>query len=335
MLKDLLGDLLFTTNAVMPIVAMVAVGYFLKKLKIITTGGAKEMNKLVFKLFLPVLLFLNVYNIESFAGIDFWYVGFVCIVVVLVFCLALFSVRFVTDDPRKKGAWVQATFRSNYALIGIPLATSIFGASGSALATILSAFTIPLFNILAVIALSIYSDEENKKPNVKEIALDIIKNPLIDAIALGAAMLLVRALFVEWGIDFRISSEKSLQWFYSALTQISKVATPLALIVLGANFEFSAIPSMKKEIISGVAVRCVVTPIIGLSLAFLIGGFSGAEFAAFVSVFGTSVAVSTVPMAQEMDSDAELAGQLVVWTTVISALTLFVFIYALRAIGIF
>lgn len=331
----MLNDLLFTINAVMPIVAMVAVGYFLKKLNIITQSGAKEMNKLVFKLFLPVLLFLNVYNIESFSGIDFWYIGFVCIVVVLVFFLALLLVGFITKDPKKKGAWVQATFRSNYALIGIPLATSIFGASGSALATLLSAFTIPLFNILAVIALGMYSDGEEKKADVKTIVLDIVKNPLIDAIALGGVALLIRALFTNLGIDFRISTAESLKWLYSAASQISKVATPLALIVLGANFEFSAIPSMKKEIISGVVARCVITPIIGLSLAFLIGGFSGAEFAAFVSVFGTSVAVSTVPMAQEMDSDAELAGQLVVWTTVISAITLFVFIYALRIIGIF
>ncbi len=334
MLKELLQDLLFTTNAVMPIVAMVAVGYFLKKLNIITPGGAKEMNKLVFKLFLPVLLFLNVYNIESVSGIRFGYILFVCIVVLLIFFLATFTVGFVTNDPRKKGAWVQASFRSNYALIGIPLATSIYGATGSALATLLSAFTIPLFNVLAVIALSIYSDEK-KKTDVKKIILDIVKNPLIDAIALGVIALLVRALFVECGINFRISTCEPLKWLYSAITQISKVATPLALIVLGANFEFSAIPAMKKEIVSAVTVRCVVSPVIGLLLAFLVGGFSGAEFAAFVSVFGTSVAVSTVPMAQEMDSDAELAGQLVVWTTVISAITLFVFIYLLRVVGIF
>jgi len=333
----MLDDLLFTTNAVMPIVAMVAVGYFLKKLNIITRSGAKEMNKLVFKLFLPVLLFLNVYNIESVSGIGFGYVGYVCAVVLLIFFAALLCVGFVTGDPRKKGAWVQVTFRSNYALIGIPLATSIAAETGSALATILSAFTIPLFNILAVIAMSMYSGGEKRKPSVKKIILDIIKNPLIDAIALGGVALLIRAILANSGIDFRLLDPNSdyLKWLSSAVTQISKVATPLALIVLGANFEFSAIPSMKKEIITGVLARCVIAPIIGLSIAFIIGGFSAAEFAAFVSVFGTSVAVSTVPMAQEMDADAELAGQLVVWTTVISAITLFIFIYVLRIIGIF
>lgn len=331
----MLDDLLFTTNAVMPIIAMVIVGYFLKKIKIITPLGAKEMNKLVFKLFLPTLLFFNVYKIKKISGIGFWYIGFVGIVVVAVFFAALLCVGFITNVPRKKGAWVQATFRSNYALIGIPLATSIANETGSALATLLSAFTIPLFNVLAVIAMSIYSGDK-KKTDVKKMLLDIITNPLIDAIALGGVALLVRYLLLRSGIDFKLLDPNSqyLGWLHSVVTQVANVATPLALIVLGANFEFSSVPGMKKEIISGVLARCVISPIIGLSLALLIGGFTSAEFAAFVSVFGTSVAVSTVPMAQEMDSDAELAGQLVVWTTVISAVTLFVFIYVMKAFGI-
>ena len=106
---SMLDDLLFTTNAVMPIVAMVAVGYFLKRLNIITRSGAKEMNKLVFKLFLPILLFLNVYNIESVSDISFWYIGYVFAIVVLIFFAALFTVGLITKDSRKKGAWVQAT----------------------------------------------------------------------------------------------------------------------------------------------------------------------------------------------------------------------------------
>ena len=100
----MLDDLLFTTNAVMPIVAMVAIGYFLKRLKIISVAGAKEMNKLVFKLFLPVLLFFNVYKIESSHGINLWYIGFVAVVVLLIFGIAALTVGFITDDEKKKGA---------------------------------------------------------------------------------------------------------------------------------------------------------------------------------------------------------------------------------------
>ncbi|MBQ9071050.1 MAG: AEC family transporter [Clostridia bacterium] len=328
----MLDDLLFTLNAVAPIIAMVLIGYVLKRLKFITPFGAKEMNKLVFKLFLPALLFFNVYNIKSFESVNFRYILFVCVIVLLIFGLGIVAAVLTTDNKKRRGAIAQAAFRSNYALIGIPLATSVFGDEGSAYATLLSAFSIPLFNVLAVIILSVFGGGEKRKVNVKKIILGIVKNPLIDAIALGVVALLVRGAFVKYGVSFRLLDITPL---YKVLSQVSAVATPLALIVLGANFEFSAIPGMKREIAVGVIMRCVVAPIVGLSIAYLLGGFSGAEFAVFVSVFGTSVAVSSAPMAQEMDSDATLAGQLVVWTTVISAFTLFVFIYLLRVIGIF
>ncbi len=328
----MLEDLLFTTNAVAPIIAMALIGYYLKRIKIITPSGAKEMNKLVFKLFLPVLLFFNIYNIESFSAIRFGYIVFVCVMVLVVFAIGFVAAVLITKDEKKRGALAQASFRSNYAIIGIPLATSVFGSEGGALATLLSAFTIPLFNILAVVVLSIFGQTSKKRVDVKKIALEIASNPLINAILLGVIAVLIRGWLAGAGVNVSAAEATPI---YKIVSQLSSVATPLALIVLGANFEFSKISGMKREIISGVLLRCVIAPLIALSMAFIIGGFSGAEYAAFIAVFGTAVAVSSVPMAQEMNSDSVLAGQLVIWTTVVSAFTLFVYIYILRAIGIF
>ena len=327
-----MSDLLFTLNAVLPIVLLVALGYALKKMKLITLAGAKEMNKLVFRVFLPVTLFLNVYNIESVGSIKLGYILFVCVIVLIVFFAAMIAFGLMFDDKKRIGALVQASFRSNYALIGIPLATAIFDTEGGIYATLLSAFTIPLYNVLAVIVLSIFGGERAERVSVKKIALGVVKNPLIIGIALGGIALAVRALFVNTGVDFRLTDITPV---YKILGQLSAVSTPLALVALGANFEFSAVPGMKREIFAGTFTKCVVTPVIGLAAALLLGCFENAHFAAFVSVFGTSVAVSSVPMAQEMDSDYELAGQLVVWTTAVSAFTLFVFIYILRVMGIF
>ena len=327
-----MSDLLFTLNAVLPIIMLVALGYGLKRMKFITAGGAKEMNKLVFRIFLPSMLFMNIYGIKSISEIKFGYVFYVCLIVLLIFFAGLLSFGFITKDRKRIGALMQAAFRSNYALIGIPLATAVFGNEGGAYATLLSAFSIPLFNILAVIALSIYGSENSESVSIKKISLGIVKNPLIVSIAVGGAVLAVRALFVRWGIEFRLSDITPL---YKILDQLAAVATPLALIVLGSNFEFSSIPGMKKEIIAGTLARCVVTPLLGVGLALILGIFENVHFAVFVAVFGTSMAVSSVPMAQEMDSDSELTGQLVVWTTIISAFTLFVFIYILRVLGVF
>ena len=200
-------------------------------------------------------------------------------------------------------------------------------------ATLLSAIMVPVFNMLAVIGLSIFNTN-GEKPNFKKVLLGIAKNPLILSIFAGLASLGIRAIFVNYGITFRLSNIPAI---HTTLKYLSNIATPLALLVLGAQFEFSAIPSLKREIISGVILRSVVVPVLGIGVAYLAFRhvFSGAQFAALVAVFCTPVAVSSVPMAQEMGADAELAGQLVVFTTVTSALTVFIASFLLKAGGIF
>ena len=172
-----MGDLLFAVNATAPIVIMVAIGYFLKKIGMLEENVARALNKLVFRLFLPVMLFLNIYKIESFSDLDFGFVWYAVLLTVLLFGIASAAVVLFTRDNAKRGALLQSVFRGNYALVGIPLATSLFGEEGAIAASLLSAFIIPVFNVLAVVGLCIFSSD--KKPSVKKILLGIIKNPLI------------------------------------------------------------------------------------------------------------------------------------------------------------
>jgi predicted permease len=138
----------------------------------------------------------------------------------------------------------------------------------------------------------------------------------------------------HFGIDFMITDIEPIG---KTLSYLSSLATPLALLVLGAQFEFSAIGSMKKEIITGTLMRCLIVPLLGLGGAYLLfrDVFSGAHFAAFVAMYTTPVAVSSVPMAQEMGGDSALAGQLVVFTTLFSSLTIFFASYLLKMAGVF
>ena len=329
----IMESFLFALNSVMPIILTVAVGYFLKKAGLMTPEFTKMANKLVFRVFLPVMLFLNVYSIESIADISFGFVLYAATAVLIIFALATAAVVLVTDKSERRGALLQGSFRSNYALIGIPLATSLFGAEGAQIATVLSAILVPVFNILAVISLSIYSKKDGGG-KLKRVLLGIAKNPLIIGICIGLLTLGIRALFVRIGFSFRLSSVGAV---FGALKYLSNLATPLALLCLGAQFEFSAITEMKKEIIFGTLVRCVVVPALGIGGAYLLfkDVFSGAHFAAFVAAFGTPVAVSSVPMAQEMGADHSLAGQLVVWTTILSAFTVFITSFILKSIGVF
>ena len=251
----------------------------------------------------------------------------------MIFLLAIPSVMLLTKKKKCRGALLQIVFRSNYALIGIPLASTLFPGEGAAVATLLSAIMVPAFNMLAVVALSIFNND-GEKPNFRKVLKGIAKNPLIISIFAGLLALGIRALLVEWNCDFRLSSVPTI---YNTLKYLSNIATPLSLLVLGAQFEFSAIPHLKREIISGVILRSLVVPALGIGIAYLAFGkvFTGAQFAALVAVFCTPVAVSSVPMAQEMGADAELAGQLVVFTTITSAFTVFITSFLLKSAGIF
>ena len=328
-----MDSLIFAFNSVAPIIFTVAVGYVLKRLGMMTPDFSKKANKLVFRVFLPVMLFINIYGIESSDNIDLGYVFYAIAILLVIFALAIPTVILLTKKKTCRGALMQGIFRSNYALIGIPLASSLFPENGAAVATLLSAFLVPCFNILAVIALSIFNNN-GEKPNFKKVLVGIAKNPLILSIAAGGVALLIRTLLVSAGISFRISEIPAI---WNTMKNLSSIATPVALLVLGAQFEFSAIKSLKREIISGIILRSIIVPIIGIGTAYVLFGnsFGGAQFAALVAAFCTPIAVSSVPMAQEMGADTELAGQLVVFTTISSAVTVFVASAILRFVGIF
>lgn len=328
-----MDSLIFALEAVLPIIIVVAIGYLIKRIGLLSTDMAKVINRLVFRVFLPVMLFLNVYKIDSLADIELDYIIYAAVATVLVFALCIPAVIVVTKKGERRGALLQACFRSNYALIGIPLAESLFGQAGVSVATVLSAVSIPIFNILAVVSLSIFGRGE-QKPSVKKILLGIVKNPLIQSIFLGLVVLGVRMIFLQNGISFRLTEIKPM---FTVLDYLSRLATPLALLMLGVQFEFSAVKEMKKEIVFGTLMRTVTVPALGLGIAFLFfrHSFDGAKFAALVALFATPVAVSSVPMAQEMGADHALAGQLVVWTTLVSAFTVFLTSFLLKAAGIF
>lgn len=328
-----MDSLIFAFEAVLPIILMVAIGYAIKKLGLLTADMAKVINKLVFRIFLPSMLFLNVYKIDSLASIEFDYILYATVAITLIFALAIPAVMRVTAHGDRHGALLQACFRSNYALIGIPLAASLFGQEGVSVATLLSAASIPLFNVLAVVSLSIFGKGE-QKPSVRKILRGIAKNPLIQSILLGILVLGIRAVLVEMRVSFRLTD---IQPIHTVLGYLSNLATPLALLMLGVQFEFSAVRELKKEILFGTLVRTVFVPLLGLGIAYLFfrASFDGAKFAALVALFTTPVAVSSVPMAQEMGADHTLAGQLVVWTTLISAVTVFIASFLLKLVGVF
>lgn len=333
-----MGDaFLFAANAVLPIVLTIVFGYILKRAKLLTKEFLDVGNKVTFKVLLPAMLFYNVYNIDSLRDVNFVFVLYGLLAIVVICVLGTVLACMFTKDNAKRGSLAQGMFRSNYAIIGIPLAESLFGAAGAAAASVMSAFCVPLFNTLGVTVLSIYNSDNKGKLDIKKILLGIIKNPLILATLAGLAVLGIREVFVACDISFRLTD---IEFLYKTLGNVKSICTPFALIVLGGRFEFSAVKRIWKEIVFGTIMRTVTVPILGLGGALLIKQFvypdlAGEHFATYIGVFATPVAVASAIMAKEMKADDELAGQLVVWTSLVSTVTIFAYVTVLRAIGIF
>ncbi len=326
---------IFAADAVLPILLTVALGYFLKHIKFCTADFAKALNKLCFRVFLPVMLAYNLYSGGGVTADDLEIVGFVAVACVVMFALGLLIVTVFIKDPAQKGVVLQCAFRSNFAIIGLPLAQSIAGDEGARLAAVASAVSIPIFNVFAVISLSVFrkKDDEGKRVTVWEIIHGIITNPLIIGIVCGLLMIGIESLVNMGGADFRFSNITPV---YSVMKSLTAVTSPMTLIALGAQFEFKSVKRLFKPIAVGTVSRLVVMPSLVIGAAYLLfPQFSSAHFAMLLALSGSPVALSSAIMASEMNADGELAGQLVIWTTLFSMLTVFGLVTLLRSVGIF
>ncbi len=329
----------FSFNAVSPIILLAVAGYIIKGTGLFDDDFFKKCNSLVFKVFLPILIFKNIYDIESVGDINFA-VMLYCVLAILILCVIGNLVAGVFAQHRgQKGVINQSSFRSNYAIIGIPLAESLGGTPAVAFAGVLSAVCIPLFNFLAVVILSRYSKKDYEPP-VKDIIKSAGKNPLIRAVAMGIALLVVRSFIPEDSAGQLIFSVKEdLPFIYTTISNLAKVASPLALVVLGARFEFKSVKSLAKPIVVSVILRLCVAPVVGIGGAVLMSSlgvmnFTVTEYPALISLFGTPIAVSSAVMVGEIGGDEQLANQIVVWTSLASVLSIFATVFLMRSVGL-
>ncbi len=312
-------SLILSFEAVMPIFILMMVGYAIKRLKLADKKNFDAMNKLVFKVFLPTLLFYNIYNAEVASVVDVKLIGFTVLTILGIFIIGYFCTILVTKDNSRRGVVWQSLFRANYAILGIPLVTHICGEKSGGLTSFMAVVIVPLFNILAVIALSRFSSK-NEKINIPSILKEIIINPLIIGSVIGL-------LFLFFKIELPVVLEKSVK-------NISSVATPLSLIVLGSEFVFTDIKGYVKEIIFSVSARLIIVPLIGISLAVLMG-FRGEALACLMIAFGSPVAVSSFAMSQQMGGDEKLSAQTIVISSAFCLVTLFLWIFILSYLNLF
>lgn len=330
---------LTAANAVLPIVLLIFIGYWLKQIGFLSEDFLDTGNKLVFRLFLPISLFVSVYTIESIQNLPWDVIVYCLIITLLIFVLGLVTAMWSTNVIRRRGVMLQCIFRSNFAIIGLPLAASVGGDQAEAVAAVISAFLIPVFNVLAVTALTMF-DGTQKRNHVGAVLVNLSKNPLIKGIAAAFVCLLIRQAQISAMGRTVFTLKDQLPFLYSVLTMLKNCTTPVALIVMGGKFTFSAAKGMMKEIVIGSVWRIVLAPVIGVGLAILLSrytnliSFGPNEYPSLVGLFASPVAVSSAIMAKQMGGDDQLATQYVIWTSVCSMVTVFLLISAMVAMGL-
>ena len=313
-------NIIVSFNVIAPVFFLMVLGYLLVNYTSLADRKlTKQANAIVFKIFLPCMLFYNVYQsdigaeIHSRIKLCIWAAGGLLILFVLL-CLI---VPKVVKQENQQGVVIQGIFRSNYVIFGVAVVQNMYGVKSTTTAAILSAILVPMYNFLAVVALSIFG--EKRETDWKKIILDIVKNPLIISSVLGI-------IFSLLGIRLPTAVDTTVQ-------DLAKLSTPIAFMILGGDLDFSNVRGNLKVASVVLTIKLVILPLIMIPMIVMMG-YRDADLLSGLLAYQTPVAVSSYIMAQQAGADGQLAGQLVVFSSVLSIFTLFVTILILRTIGL-
>lgn len=314
-----MDSFIFSLNATVPIFAIMVLGYILHRIGFITDEFANVANKFVFKVCLPCMLFLDLKNTDIRHNFDGSYIGF-CAVVTIVSILIIWGLsKIFLKDKTEVGAFVQASYRSSAAILGIAFIQNIYGDSGMGPLMIIGA--VPLYNVFAVLILTVESNDvsiQNSKGRIKTTILNILKNPIIIGIVLG---------ILASGIQLKLPQmvEKTIQ-------NLGVMASPLALIAIGAGFEGRKALAKMKPTLAATFIKLVGLAMLVLPIAIHLG-FRDQKLLALLIMLASPSTPTAYIMAKNMHGDETLSSSIIVLTTVLSSVTLTGWIFLLRYLG--
>lgn len=318
----MLGNLIFSINAILPVFIMVVLGWVLKNKKFLPESFFSQADKFVFKVALPCNLFIKVLagDVAELKKL-FPLMGFILVGISAFFVLACAIVPFVIKDNGKRGAFIQGIYRGNFAILGLPIASNLFPENdiGATTVAVVMPVAIVAVNVFAVVILTVYAPSDIKKTPMQtaaNICLSIIKNPLIISCLLGLA-------FMVLGIELP-------SFAHNSIDKLSDTVFALALMSLGAEFSFGALKGRLGTSLVGAIVKTVVLPSLAVLVAVAMG-FRNVELGVILIFFGAPTAVSSYIMAKNMKSDHEMASQILLISTLICMFTLFVGIFVLKS----
>ena len=313
-----MDNLVFSLNATVPIFLMMILGLFFNKIGWMDEEFANKMNKFVFRVPLPVLLFGDLAVVDIKEAWDTKFVIF-CFIITLISITIAIGISCLLKDRSIRGEFIQAAYRSSAALLGIAFIQNIYGTAGMAPLMIIG--SVPLYNIMAVVVLSVFKPGNNSfdKALVKKTLKGIATNPIIIGIVAG---------FVWSALKFPMPSI-----LHKTVSSIGATATPMGLMSMGATFEMKKATSKMKPTLVAVFMKLVGFCAIFLPMAALLG-FRNEELIAILGMLGSATTVSCFVMARNMGHEGTLSSGVIMMTTLLSAFTLTMWLDVLRSFGL-
>ena len=311
----MLESFLAALRVVLPMALLMLTGAGVRKAGLMDRPTMRRVDKLTFRLFMPVLLFKNIYETDLSRSFEPKEVLFAVLALLALFPLALLLPRRLEKDPGKAAAMGQAMMRANYILFGIAVAESIYGEGNAGPVALLGAVVVPMTNALSVVILEV-GRAGRAAPG--KLLLSVLKNPMVLATLAALAVM---------AMPFRIPE---LLW--GVVKDVAGVTTTISFISLGVSLDLGEARANRRPLVIGTALRMALIPLVFLPLSVALG-FRGPSLCGLMVLFAAPTAVASYPMAVAMGADSPLAGQLVCVTTVLSVFTMFCYTFLFKSLG--
>lgn len=310
-------NFLFSLNVTLPIFIIIVIGGFLQRIGLLNEGFTSVADKFVFKVALPVQLFRDIAEMDIRSDFSGKFVLFCMAATTCMFAATWILGQLFLKDKSMVGAFAQAAARGSAAILGIAFVENIYGSSGMTPMMIVAA--VPLFNIYSVIILTVTSAQGKfDLALVKKLLKGVITNPIILGIAAGMVWSLA-------GLPMPVLLSKSVGY-------IASTATPLALLVLGATFKGREAlqkigPTLAAAFLKLVAIPAAIFPVA------IHMGFRGSELVAIMIMLASPTTVTCYIMAKNMGGDDTLSASVVMTATLLSSVTLTLWVFVMRTMG--
>jgi hypothetical protein len=311
----IMDNFIISINTSLPVFIIVFLGIFLKRNGVIDENFISKANLIVFNISLPSLIFIKISSANFKSVFNSIEIIIACSATFICFLISWITADLSIKSGKTKGAFIQGSYRSNVAIIGLALANNLFGSSGVARGAILVSFLMPLYTVLSVLALTVpvHKNSSSKLGILK----NIITNPLIIAVILAIP-------FSYFSIDFPVI-------FKQSVTLLSDITLPLALLSIGGSLNFKSMKEKFLPAFTASFIKLIAMPLPALVIAVYLG-LRGESLGILFIILSTPTAVSSYIMARAMDSDDELAGHIVLITTLGAIVTVSGGIFILKSL---